>query len=1133
VTERQGSRLRRRDIAAVALVLALTSAGFVVARVLAQRDARRESERRVAVASAQIESRVEVATTLTASLSQFMVDQGARGVTNDQFAGTVLRWLSPAGLPAAAWSEDVPGDGRAAYERRVGRPIVTPDGRRRATSGFSYLPATLVSGAPPMDLRGVDLGRESGIAEAINTAIRPGGVGATPVAARSDGTRGLFLVAPAPDVIHGVLRPGTAVVFLSEATLRAAARNPAGLQFGSAGASSPDGIGPNTVRDEFSVAGRQFTVVMPEQSVSGPGAVLPWVILATGLALAGLAAALGVIAARRARAQRDLDRLFNLSQDLVAVASFDGHFTRVNPAAEQILGYTDEELLARPYLDFVHPDDRERTAAEAAAIAQGRTAPSFENRLRRKDGSLKVLEWTATPVVEDRVMYAAARDVTERRRAEAESARLADEQSALRRVAELVAQQARPEQVFALVTDELSHLLGVKLVRTVRFEADGSTTVVASVGKPVDRMPPGAHITWPSGSVTDQVLRTGRPARRDDYSPVGGPVAAMLRDEGVRCAAGGPIVVDGRLWGAMVVASDSVEHLPPGSEDRVAEFAELVSTGISNIESRTKVERLAAEQSALRRVAELVAGQAEPDQVFALVTEELSRLMEVNTVRTVRFEADGSGTILASSGTAANVLPVGMTVSPLPPGSVVDEVFRTGRPSRVEDFSQVGGPVGAALRREGARCGAGGPIVVDGRLWGAMAVGYTALPLPAGIEDRVARFAELVSTAISNLESRAKIERLAAEQSALRRVATLVAGEHSPDDLFAALAEEIGVLLDVDAAAILRYEHDGYATTVARWSEAPIGIELGERLSLAGENLAGEVLRTGMPQRKEDYAESTGEIAAHVRALDVHSSVASPIVVEGVPWGVIGVLSRKREPLPRDTEARMAEFCRHAGMAVANAKSRSDLAESRARIVRAGDEARRRFERDLHDGAQQRLVSLGLELRASEATVPPELGEVRRVLHDVGAGLGDVLDDLRELSRGLHPAVLSEDGLSPALRSLALRSAVPVDLRIDVDAGRFEEPVEVTAYYVASEALTNTAKHARASRAEVSVRAVGGWLELTVTDDGRGGADASAGFGLTGLIDRVEAIGGSIHVDSPANAGTTIHVCLPTGLPAA
>lgn len=255
--------------------------------------------------------------------------------------------------------------------------------------------------------------------------------------------------------------------------------------------------------------------------------------------------------------------------------------------------------------------------------------------------------------------------------------------------------------------------------------------------------------------------------------------------------------------------------------------------------------------------------------------------------------------------------------------------------------------------------------------------------------------------------------------------------------------------------------------------------------------------------------------------------MASPIVVEGPTWGVIAVLSRKPEPLPPDTEARLAEFSHQAGIAVANAKSRSDLAESRARIVRAGDEARRRFERDLHDGAQQRLVSLGLELRSAEATVPPELGDLGPRLAGLGTGLNDVLDDLRELSRGLHPAVLSEDGLTPALSSLALRSAVPVDLRLDLGTARFEEPVEVAAYYVASEALTNTAKHARASLAQISARRGDGWLELVVSDDGRGGADATGGSGLTGLVDRVEAIGGAIHIDSRRDLGTAIHVKLP------
>jgi signal transduction histidine kinase len=299
-------------------------------------------------------------------------------------------------------------------------------------------------------------------------------------------------------------------------------------------------------------------------------------------------------------------------------------------------------------------------------------------------------------------------------------------------------------------------------------------------------------------------------------------------------------------------------------------------------------------------------------------------------------------------------------------------------------------------------------------------------------------------------------------------------------------------------------------------------------LPLEGDNLAVEVQRTGQPVRKEDYDGATGAIAATVRELGIRGAVASPIIVEGATWGVIGVLSRQSEPLPPDTEARLVEFSRHAGMAVANAKSRSDLAESRARIVRAADETRRRFERDLHDGAQQRLVSLGLELGAAGAAVPPELSDLRRVLSHLGAGLNEVIGDLRELSRGLHPAVLTEDGLIPALSALALRSAVPVDLRLDLGAERFEEPVEVTAYYVTSEALTNTAKHAHASRAEVTARHVDGWVELMVSDDGRGGADPSTGSGLTGLVDRVEAIGGTIRIDSHPDTGTAIQLRLPT-----
>jgi signal transduction histidine kinase len=241
---------------------------------------------------------------------------------------------------------------------------------------------------------------------------------------------------------------------------------------------------------------------------------------------------------------------------------------------------------------------------------------------------------------------------------------------------------------------------------------------------------------------------------------------------------------------------------------------------------------------------------------------------------------------------------------------------------------------------------------------------------------------------------------------------------------------------------------------------------------------------------------------------------------------MIAVASRTPEPLPADTESRLAEFSRIAAMAVANAKSRAELAESRARIVRTSDEARRRFERDLHDGAQQRLVSMGFELREAEAMVPPELGDLHHTLEQLDAGLNDVVDDLRELSQGLHPAVLSEGGLVPALRALARRSAVPIELQLAIDDGRLEEALEVTAYYVTSEALTNAAKHAHATRVEIAASERAGWLELTVRDDGRGGADPS-GTGITGLVDRVEAVGGVIHVESPPNAGTTVEVKLP------
>jgi signal transduction histidine kinase len=222
----------------------------------------------------------------------------------------------------------------------------------------------------------------------------------------------------------------------------------------------------------------------------------------------------------------------------------------------------------------------------------------------------------------------------------------------------------------------------------------------------------------------------------------------------------------------------------------------------------------------------------------------------------------------------------------------------------------------------------------------------------------------------------------------------------------------------------------------------------------------------------------------------------------------------------------MAEFTDLVATAIANADSRSQLAASRRRIVAAADEARRRIERNLHDGTQQRLVSLGLAVRAAEADVPPDRRGLRVELSGIATGLMDAVAELREFSRGVHPAILSEAGLGPALRALARRSTIPVDLDVRTDT-RLSEPIEVAAYFVASEALANAAKHAQASRMEVSLAMRNGSLVLSIRDDGIGGADPGGGSGLVGLRDRVEALGGTIRIDSPPGGGTSLVVTLP------
>ena len=492
-------------------------------------------------------------------------------------------------------------------------------------------------------------------------------------------------------------------------------------------------------------------------------------------------AAFAMVHRRRLLAERELADIFHLSLDLLCISGKDGYFKRVNPSFERTLGYSSDELLSRPFIDFVHPDDRAETDAAQRSLVRGDDIVQFENRYVRSDGNVRWLQWSARSVPEEGLIYAAARDISESRRT-------SEEQAALRRVATSVAKGAAPEEVFDTVVTEMHMLLGADNTRLLRYEPGDIAMVVASRSEPeveIAKM----HYSLHGDSVSGAVWRSGRPARLDAFGGPPGSIAERLHRLGIRSAAGAPIVVQGRLWGVMVA------------------------------------------------------------------------------------------------------------------------VWRQYQP-------------------------------------------------PAGIEDRIAQFTELVATAI------------------------------------------------------------------------------------------------------------------------------------------------------------------------ANAQARADLAASRARIVAASDETRRRIERDLHDGAQQRLVSLGLGLRVAQKAVPPDNPGLKRELDDLADGIIEVLEELRELSSGIHPAILSPDGLGPALKALARRSAVPVDLDIPRQA-RLPEQVEVAAYFVISEALANTAKHAHAARARVRVELNDNVLTVQVSDDGVGGADPSRGSGLIGLTDRVEALGGRLDVSSHPGEGTQIKADLP------
>jgi PAS domain S-box-containing protein len=652
--------------------------------------------------------------------------------------------------------------------------------------------------------------------------------------------------------------------------------------------------------------------------------------------------------------ENELVRLFDLSLDAFCIAGFDGYLKLANPAFARMLGYTQEELLARPFMDNVHPDDVESVRAVLADLAAGNDTVGFECRQVCADGSVRLLEWNTHTRPEEGVVYGVARDVTGRRRASAEL-------NALRRVATLVAEGVQPQDLFAVVAEEVSRVVDVPAVSVVRYEADDTATECANFNRGGKLFPVGVRWSIEGTNILRLVRDSSEAARIDDYSQTEGEMAEIVRGAGVRSTVGVPIVVGGRVWGTMV----------------------------------------------------------------------------------------------------------GSTTEPQ--------------------------------------------------------------PLPEDTELRLADFTELLATAIENAESREALERLAEEQAALRRVATLVAQGMRPTEIFSAVSEEIGRLFGSDLAAVSKYELDGPAAVVVGVGKSMEGIAIGSRWELDELMASTKVFRTGRSARVDarDLESVGGPVAENLHRLGLISTVACPIVVESRLWGAVSVSGT--ESLPLDAEERLEKFTELIATAIANAESRSELAASRRRIVAASDEARRQIERDLHDGTQQRLVSLGLGVRAAAASVPPDRGDLRGELSRIAMDLTDAVEDLQEISRGIHPAILSKGGLGPALETLANRSTIPVELDVTTDT-RLPVAIEVAAYFVASEALANASKHAQASRIEVSLAPRNGSLLLSIRDDGVGGADPTRGSGLVGLTDRVEALGGTIDIDSAPGEGTSLVVTLPHGV---
>ncbi len=540
----------------------------------------------------------------------------------------------------------------------------------------------------------------------------------------------------------------------------------------------------------------------------------------------------------------------------------------------------------------------------------------------------------------------------------------------------------------------------------------------------------------------------------------------------------------------------------------------------ADAQARADAQALADEQAALRRVAELAAREAPPGEVLGAVAREASGLAGVSFTTLLRYEPDGSTEIAALDGAPEGIV-VGMRASGDGDGAT-QRVWRTRRAARIDDLAEMSGHWPQVAHEFGFTASAAVPILIHGTLWGALVVVGRQKLSPPVIQGHLTSFAELAAISIYAAQTRKELRELADEQAALRRVAELVARGAPLSEVFTAVAAEASTLLGDLAAALLRYDPGDVAVAVAaRNSPAPLGLRVPSHPGTA----TGEVLRTGRPVRVDSF-EGTA-LAGLAAELGVAAGVAVPVTVEGRIWGTL-TTSSPGPPVPAGTEDRLTQFADLAAAAIANAENKAKLTASRARVVVAADETRRRLQRDVHDSAQQRLVHTIIALKLARTAIAAG-GTAAEFIDEALSNAERANRELRDVVRGILPAALTRGGLRAGIESLAEDLALPVEVR--VTTSRLPAPIETTAYFIVAEALTNVVKHARASHVAIDIALDRGSLVIDVRDDGAGGADPAQGTGLTGLLDRVEASDGTLTITSVAGMGTTLHATLPLSPP--